>query len=358
MASEYTANYHLDKYAGTDKPNLRDQYNNAMDKIDAQFLNVKNDSTLLAAKITAMESSVERVDKTTSALKSTVEAQSVQLTDAAKNADDALSLAHTNETDIAAAEADIVSIRATAEGAASSAATAQSAATQAKTTAEGAASSAATAQSTATLAQSTAEGAATNATAAQSAAEAAQNTANSAVASANAKAPISHASSASTYGVATSTDYGHVKLTDTLTSGGAASATATTPNGAVAAVKASRPSSLWSGSLSFSGAASGTIAVNVINNAVAHAIAISASGTLNYSNGGTSAKLSYTLPAEYRPTRDLTLAGYQYPWDGNLSFGWTVTVDNKGGITFNKAGSGSYSGSGLGLNVIFFYGVS
>lgn len=31
----YTTNYNLDKYEGSDRPNLRDQYNSAMDKIDA-----------------------------------------------------------------------------------------------------------------------------------------------------------------------------------------------------------------------------------------------------------------------------------------------------------------------------------
>lgn len=31
----YTTNYNLDKYEGIDKPNLRDQYNSAMDKIDS-----------------------------------------------------------------------------------------------------------------------------------------------------------------------------------------------------------------------------------------------------------------------------------------------------------------------------------
>ena len=37
MASEYTPNYNLDLYVSTDKPNLRDQYNAAMGKIDAQM---------------------------------------------------------------------------------------------------------------------------------------------------------------------------------------------------------------------------------------------------------------------------------------------------------------------------------
>ena len=46
MASDYTVNYHLDKYVGTDKPNLRDQYNTAMDKIDAQLLVSSNNAAL------------------------------------------------------------------------------------------------------------------------------------------------------------------------------------------------------------------------------------------------------------------------------------------------------------------------
>lgn len=46
MASEYTKNYNLDKYASSDKPNLRDQYNSAMDKIDDEIekLNTKFNS--------------------------------------------------------------------------------------------------------------------------------------------------------------------------------------------------------------------------------------------------------------------------------------------------------------------------
>ena len=38
MASEYTPNYNLDLYVSTDKPNLRDQYNGAMGKIDKALL--------------------------------------------------------------------------------------------------------------------------------------------------------------------------------------------------------------------------------------------------------------------------------------------------------------------------------
>lgn len=45
MASSYTTNYNLDKYVGTDKPNLRDQYNAAMDKIDNALLAANTNAT-------------------------------------------------------------------------------------------------------------------------------------------------------------------------------------------------------------------------------------------------------------------------------------------------------------------------
>ena len=38
----YTQNYNLDKYEGTDKPNLRDQYNSAMEKIDSALKTIDN----------------------------------------------------------------------------------------------------------------------------------------------------------------------------------------------------------------------------------------------------------------------------------------------------------------------------
>lgn len=43
MATDYTTHYNLDKYTATDKPNLRDQYNAAMDKVDAELWSQKGD---------------------------------------------------------------------------------------------------------------------------------------------------------------------------------------------------------------------------------------------------------------------------------------------------------------------------
>ncbi len=67
------------------------------------------------------------------------------------------------------------------------------------------------------------------ATAASSSSSSAQTTANTALTTANAKAPIAHASTATTYGIGTSANYGHVKLSDStsLTSGASAGIAAT-----------------------------------------------------------------------------------------------------------------------------------
>ena len=59
MASEYTPNYKLDLYTDTDKPNLRDQYNGAMNKIDSQFTTVSNN---IVVAIEAANQAKEKAD--------------------------------------------------------------------------------------------------------------------------------------------------------------------------------------------------------------------------------------------------------------------------------------------------------
>lgn len=61
MASEYTPNYKFDLYTDTDKPNLRDQYNGAMNKIDSQFTTVSNNI------VVAIEAANQAKDKADSA---------------------------------------------------------------------------------------------------------------------------------------------------------------------------------------------------------------------------------------------------------------------------------------------------
>lgn len=163
MATEYTPNYDLDLYASGDKANLRDQYNAAMGKIDTELKVLADGDTTLQnliaginREITTINQSIEQANnyiaqlqtltgdqgdlisanKTaiaalqttvdahgdhlttidgevatltgdTQALTATVEAHGTAITGAQKTADDALSLAQTNESDIATAEADI-----------------------------------------------------------------------------------------------------------------------------------------------------------------------------------------------------------------------------------------------------------
>ena len=66
MASSYTTNYNLDKYVGTDKPNLRDQYNAAMDKIDAALLSANTNATEAKAATQSFQGNLDAVSSAVS----------------------------------------------------------------------------------------------------------------------------------------------------------------------------------------------------------------------------------------------------------------------------------------------------
>ena len=132
MATEYTPNYNLDLYAGTDKPNLRDQYNSAMGKIDAQFVNIENDHTETGNQISAINTNItqlgERVttaegditqlgERVTTAeggitqLKGMIGGTDTTLAKVKETADNALSLAQTNKSDIATNDSEIAQLQ-------------------------------------------------------------------------------------------------------------------------------------------------------------------------------------------------------------------------------------------------------
>ena len=72
MASEYTPNYNLDIYTDNDKPNLRDQYNGAITKIDTQLHEFSNNLVIVTeaanqAKDKANENATEIADEVTRA---------------------------------------------------------------------------------------------------------------------------------------------------------------------------------------------------------------------------------------------------------------------------------------------------
>lgn len=124
MASEYTPNYNLDLYVSTDKPNLRDQYNGAMGKIDKALLDANNKVVDYGNQVANLSTRVENVETTVggldgrittnaeqiAAVKSTADGAAANATAAKTTADSALSLAQTNEQDISLAETRITEL--------------------------------------------------------------------------------------------------------------------------------------------------------------------------------------------------------------------------------------------------------
>ena len=112
MANEYTPNYNLDLYTDNDKPNLRDQYNGAITKIDAQLHEFSNNMVIVTdaanqardkaatAQATA-DANTKSIDTNAtvtaqidSAYKTADTKLSSDLTDAYKAADDAVTSAY------------------------------------------------------------------------------------------------------------------------------------------------------------------------------------------------------------------------------------------------------------------------
>ena len=112
MASEYTPNYNLDLYTDNDKPNLRDQYNGAITKIDTQLHEFSNNMVIVTdaanqardkaataqSTADANTKSIDTLDTTVTEVDSAYKAAdtklSSDLTAAYKAADDAVTSAY------------------------------------------------------------------------------------------------------------------------------------------------------------------------------------------------------------------------------------------------------------------------
>lgn len=113
MASIFTANYHLDKYAGTDKPNLRDQYNAAMDKIDIQMKKNSDANVVVSTAVNNAQKAADTAKKAADAAQATANSANATANSANVTANSALSLAQTNEGEIAVNDADIAALKQT-----------------------------------------------------------------------------------------------------------------------------------------------------------------------------------------------------------------------------------------------------
>ena len=280
MATEYTPNYNLDLYASADKPNLRDQYNAAMGKIDTQMKKSADDVTNANANVLTLQTQGTEAQKDISALESTVETHGTQITDVQKTADDALSLAKTNESDIADTQADVTSL------------------TGRVTAVEG----------DITEAQNDIDGLQT---------------------AVNGKAPINHASTDNTYGQGSSTNFGHLKVAD---DGAAAASTGTAASpkmvtDQINALKtAIAPTALTAAkNVNYGDGISGSGTFSIYGNSITKVVSVQLDNTsLSTSgSGGWKTTTLGTVPDGYRPTRLMSQSCFS---------GWGVLRVNADGL--------------------------
>ena len=288
MATQYTPNYNLDLYASADKPNLRDQYNAAMGKIDTQMKKSAEDVTNANANVLTLQTQMTEAQKDISALESTVETHGTQITGVQKTADDALSLAKTNESDIEDTQADVTAL------------------TGRVTAVEGAANKNTTGIASLDTRMDAAEGDITEA----------QNDIDGLQTAVNQKAPINHASTANTYGQGSSTNFGHLKVEDSG-SAAASSGTAASPKmvaDQISALKALLvPQALVAAqTVSYNGGVKGSGTFSIYGNSITKVVSVQLKN-ISLSTPGTGGYKTATLgtiPSGYRPTRLLTFTAF------------------------------------------------
>ena len=284
MATEYTPNYNLDLYASADKPNLRDQYNAAMGKIDTQMKKSADDVTNANANVLTLQTQMTEARKDIAGLESTVDTHGTQITAVQKTADDALSRAQTNESDIADTQADVTSL------------------TGRVTAVEGTANKNKTDIASIDTRVGVAEGNITEA----------QNDIDGLQTAVNGKAPTNHASTANTYGQGYSTNFGHLKVADSG-SAAASSGTAASPKmvtDQISALKALlAPQALVAATtVNYNGGIRGSGTFSIYGNSITKVVSVQLKNN-SLSTPGTGGYKTATLgtvPSGYRPTRVLT----------------------------------------------------
>lgn len=311
MATEYTPNYNLDLYASADKPNLRDQYNAAMGKIDTQMKANANGITNANANVGTLQTQMKQVQGDVTALKSTVETHGTQIAGVQKTANGALSLAQMNKSSIASLTSRVTTVEGTAN----------------KNKADVA---------SLDTRMGVAEGNISNLQ--------------------TGKAPTNHASTANTYGQGSSTNFGHLKVVDSGTAA-ASTGTAASPKMVNDAVNVA-PTVLTTENVNFTSMTE-TLSVSVILNAKANLICVSLGEIVVHTSSALDEvkKLSYKLPAQYRPTRKLRAALCISAAAITVGMNATLSTDGTIEITFG-ATEPITSGYTVGGNAMFIYGLS
>lgn len=284
MATEYTPNYNLDLYASADKPNLRDQYNAAMGKIDTQMKKSADDVTNANANVLTLQTQMTEAQKNISELESTVDTHGTQITAVQKTADDALSRAQTNESDIADTQGTVTSLT-------SRVVAVEGTANKNKTNIESIDTRVGVAEGNITEAQNDIDGLQT---------------------AVDGKAPTNHASTANTYGQGSSTNFGHLKVADSG-SAAASSGTAASPKMVTDQINALKsalaPTALIAATtVNYTGGISGSGTLSVYANSITKVVSVQlANKSLTTSGtGGWKGTALGTIPTGYRPTRLMT----------------------------------------------------
>lgn len=284
MATEHTPNYNLDLYASADKPNLRDQYNAAMGKIDTQMKKSADDVTNANANVLTLQTQMTEAQKDIAKLESTVDEHGTEITNVQKTANDALSLAQTNESEIETTQGTVTSLT-------SRVVAVEGTANQNKTDIASIDTRVGVAEGNITEAQNDIDGLQT------------------AVAG---KAPTNHASTANTYGQGSPTNFGHLKVAD---SGSAAASSGTAASPKMVADQISQLKALLAPqalvvahTVNYDGGIKGSGTFSIYGNSITKVVSVQLknSSLSTPGTGGYKTATLGTIPSGYRPTRLLT----------------------------------------------------
>ena len=325
MATEYTPNYNLDLYASADKPNLRDQYNAAMGKIDTQMKKSADDVTNANANVLTLQTQMTEAQKDIAELESTVDEHGTEITNVQKTANDALSLAQTNESEIETTQDTVTSLT-------SRVVAVEGTANQNKTDIKSIDTRVEVAEGNITEAQNDIDGLQT---------------------AVDGKAPTNHASTANTYGQGSSTNFGHLKVADSG-SAAASSGTAASPKMVTDQINALKsalaPTALIAAkTVNYSGGISGSGTFSVYANSITKVVSVQLDNTSLTISGGGGWKSTVlgTIPTGYRPTRLMTQ---------NCFSGWGfLYVDANGQVRLEVSNDTSHSaGNQNGCSLVYF----
>lgn len=325
MATEYTPNYNLDLYASADKPNLRDQYNAAMGKIDTQMKKSADDVTNANANVRTLQTQMTEAQKDIAELESTVDKHGTGITNVQKTANDALSLARTNESEIETTQGTVTSLT-------SRVVAVEGTAKQNKTDIASIDTRVGVAEGNITKAQNDIDGLQT---------------------AVDGKAPTNHASTANTYGQGSSTNFGHLKVADSG-SAAASSGTAASPKMVTDQINALKsalaPTALITArTVNYSGGISGSGTFSVYANSITKVVSVHLDNKSLTTSGGGGWKSTVlgTIPTGYRPTRLLTQ---------NCFSGWGLLyVADNGQVRLDVSDDTSHSaGDQNGCALVYF----